>query len=64
VHHIASVTGWAFRDILEMPIAAGMQVIDADLYSKGINRVRTRNGPAFDSLMLIDKAFEKLKKRS
>jgi len=63
VHHIASVTGWAFRDIMEMPIAAGLQIIDADLYSKGINRVYSRTSTPFDSLSLIDKAFEKLTKR-
>ena len=40
-----------------------MQIIDADLYSKGINRVYARSGPSFDSLTLIDKAFEKLIKR-
>lgn len=40
-----------------------MQIIDADLYAKGINRVYTRGSQSFDSHALIDKAFEKLIKR-
>lgn len=45
---------------MEMPISAGLQIIDADLYSKGIDRVYTRSAPSFDSKALIDDAFKKL----
>ena len=47
----------------ELPISAGLQIIDADLYAKGINRIYTRNTPSFDSRALIDDALQKLLKR-
>lgn len=47
----------------DLPIAAGLQIIDAELYSKGIDRVYVSSKPAFDSLALIDKALKKLEKR-
>jgi hypothetical protein len=56
--HIASITGWAFAEIMEeVPFSAGLQIIDADLKSKGINRVYVRQSTDFDSLALIDEAF-------
>jgi hypothetical protein len=58
------VTGWAFREIMEdIPIAAGLQIIDADLFSKGINRMWTSGGSCFDSATVIDEAFKNLIKR-
>ena len=49
----------------ELPLAAGLQIIDADLFAKGIERVYSRgNAKAnFDSLRIIDEAFKKLNKR-
>jgi len=58
------VTGWAFREIMEeLPIAAGLQIIDADLFAKGINRMWTSGGSHFDSAVVIDEAFKNLIKR-
>ena len=47
----------------ELPIAAGLQIIDADLFAKGIPREWTSGGSRFDSSTLIDEAFKKLEKR-
>ena len=44
----------------ELPISAGMQIIDADLYTKGIPRVYRPQRSDFDSRQLIDEAFSKL----
>ena len=46
----------------EIPLAAGLQIIDADLYAKGVERVYSRNNTRadFDSLHLIDETFSKL----
>jgi len=64
VHHIASVTGWAFREIMEeLPIAAGLQIINAESASKGIARQWANSGSLFDSALVIDEAFKKLEKR-
>jgi hypothetical protein len=66
VYHIASVTGWGYREITEvLPLAAGMQIIDADLYAKGIQRIYSRDNAKanFDSLRLIDERFSKLQLR-
>ena len=43
----------------ELPLAAGLQIIDADLYSKGIDRVYSRSDRRadFDSLRLIEDAI-------
>ena len=60
---IAKVTGWGYREIMEeLPFAAGLQIIHADDYSKGIERTWTRNECAgsFDSLAIIEEAFSKL----
>jgi hypothetical protein len=55
------VTGWGYREIRKLPISAGLQIMDADLYAKGIQRVYRNTGPSFDSMRLIDEAFAKLK---
>jgi hypothetical protein len=47
----------------ELPISAGLQIIDADLYSKGIDRVWASGSQSFDSMRLIDEAFQKLNQR-
>jgi len=55
------MTGWAFREIMEdLPFSAGLQLIDADLNSKGIERIYVNTRPDFDALSLIDEAFDKL----
>jgi hypothetical protein len=62
VQHIAGMTGWAYREIMEeLPFSAGLQLIDADLYNKGIERIYVNTAPDFDSLQLIEDAFENLK---
>lgn len=45
----------------ELPLAAGLQIMDADLYAKGIDRVYTRGNDKadFDSLLLIDEQLAK-----
>lgn len=55
------MTGWAFREIMEeLPFSAGLQLIDADLYNKGIERVYVNSASDFDALSLIENAFQKL----
>lgn len=60
---IAKVTGWGYREIMEeLPFAAGLQIIHADDYSKGIERrwCRDERADSFDSLAIIEEAFSKL----
>jgi hypothetical protein len=53
------VTGWGYTEIMEeLPISAGLQIIDCDLYSKGIHRTYVNNSPSFDSLRIIEDAFK------
>lgn len=47
----------------DIPIAAGLQIIDADLFAKGIHREWTSGGSRFDSAAVIDEAFKKLQQR-
>lgn len=45
----------------ELPISAGLQIIDADLYAKNIPRLyRVDGAGAFDSLRIIEEAFSKI----
>jgi hypothetical protein len=46
----------------EVPYAAGLQILDADSFSRGIPRVYLRDDPAavFDSLQAIESVFQKL----
>jgi len=46
----------------ELPFAAGLQIIHADDYSKGIERrwCRDERAGSFDSLAIIEEAFSKL----
>jgi hypothetical protein len=58
------VTGWAFREIMEeLPIAAGLQIINAEMMSRGVCRVWANSSSHFDSATVIDEAFKKLEKR-
>ena len=64
MHHIASVTGWAFYEIMEeLPIAAGLQIINAEMMTRGATRIWAKNSSRFDSGVIIDEAFKKLEKR-
>lgn len=47
----------------DLPLSAGLQIIDADLYAKGIDRVYSNGNAAadFDSLRLIDEQLKKAK---
>lgn len=46
----------------ELPFAAGLQIIHADDYSKGIERkwCRDERASSFDSMAIIEEAFSKL----
>jgi hypothetical protein len=44
----------------ELPLSAGLQIMDADLYAKGVQRVYRSAGPSFDSMRIIEDAFAKL----
>jgi hypothetical protein len=46
----------------EVPYAAGLQILDADSFARGIPRVYLRDDPAavFDSLAAIESVFQKL----
>ena len=48
----------------ELPFFAGLQIIDADLASKGIDRIYSRGGQKadFDTLSLIDRAIAATKR--
>ena len=61
MQQLATITGWAYKEIMEeVPFSAGLQLIDSDLYQKGVERVYTNETPNFDSRSLIDKAFSKI----
>ena len=60
---IASITGWGYREIMEdLPFAAGLQILHAEDYAHNRQRIWSRNKALseFDSLQLIEDAFEKL----
>jgi hypothetical protein len=44
----------------ELPIAAGLQILDCDSYANGYQRTYRNSSALFDSRALIDNAFEKL----
>jgi hypothetical protein len=47
----------------ELPIAAGLQIINAEMMSRGVCRVWANSSSHFDSATVIDEAFKKLEKR-
>jgi len=48
----------------ELPIAAGLQIINAEMMSRGIPRCWAGSGSShFDSAVVIDEAFKNLIKR-
>jgi hypothetical protein len=60
---LARATGWGYREIMEeVPLSAGLQIIDADMLSQGILRHRWQDEKTdFDSLRIIEEAFAKMK---
>jgi hypothetical protein len=44
----------------ELPIAAGLQILDCDSYAHGQQRTYRNAATQFDSRALIDNAFAKL----
>jgi len=46
----------------DLPFAAGLQIIHADDYSKGIERrwISNNTAASFDSMALIEDAFSKI----
>jgi hypothetical protein len=45
----------------DVPIAAGMQIIDAHCLTQGIDRQRVKDAEDFDSQSLVEDAFRKLR---
>lgn len=64
MHQLARATGWGYREIMEeIPLAAGLQIIDADMLAQGIMRHRLQDEQTdFDSLRVIEEAFAKMKR--
>ena len=57
------MTGWGFNECMwEIPYAAGLQILDADSFARGIPRVYLRNNAKedFDSLAEIERIFKKI----
>ena len=49
MYRLATLTGWGFVHILEeLPFAAGLQLLQADDYTKGIHRPWSRNNASVD----------------
>lgn len=44
----------------ELPIAAGLQILDCDSYANGHQRTYRNDAAQFDSKAIIDEAFSKL----
>lgn len=44
----------------ELPISAGLQIMDAEFFSKGIPRAYRHAGNSFDSQRLIEETLEKV----
>jgi hypothetical protein len=60
---LAAATGWGFREIMEdVPLAGGLQIIDAECLKNGTFRFReSEPQPDFDSRQIVDEAFKKLR---
>jgi len=60
VHQLAQATGWGYNEIMdEVPIALGLQIIDAQCLKDGIMRERTSSFDEMESADdIIDKAFK------
>ncbi len=61
VYRLATLTNWAFDQILwKIPLAAGLQIIDCDLFKNNIPRVYVSEGSQIDALAIIDKALNEI----
>jgi hypothetical protein len=62
VYRVNKITRWGHEEIMAIPYAVGLQLIHADDYYNGVERVwnSTSNSPSFDSMALIEEAFSKL----
>jgi hypothetical protein len=63
VHQLAQATGWGHSEIMdEVPIALGLQIIDAQSLKDGIMRERQTSFDDFELADdIIDKAFRSIK---
>ena len=60
MHQLAKATGWGYNEIMdEVPLALGLQIIDAECLSNGIMRERMSIIQEYESADdIIDKAFK------
>jgi hypothetical protein len=60
VHQLAQATGWGYNEIMdEVPLALGLQIIDAQCLKDGIMRERMTSFDEMESADdIIDKAFK------
>lgn len=60
MHQLAAATGWGYKEIMEeVPIALGLQIIDAQHLKDGI--IRERDFSSTAETDIIDKAFNNVK---
>lgn len=62
MHQLAAATGWGYNEIMdEVPVALGLQIIDAQCLKEGIMRERINSIDEFESADdIIDKAFKSI----
>ncbi len=61
VHRLATITRWAYDEILwNLPLSAGLQIIDAELFKENIPRVYVSLTSEIDALSIIDKALNEI----
>lgn len=60
MHQLAQATGWGYNEIMdEVPLALGLQIIDAQCLKDGIMRERMTSFDEMESADdIIDKAFK------
>lgn len=63
MHQLAAATGWGYNEIMdEVPVALGLQIIDAQCLKDGIMRERINSVDKFESADdIIDKAFKSIR---
>ncbi len=62
MHQLAQATGWGYAEIMdEVPLALGLQIIDAQCLKDGIMRERLTSLDDMESADdIIDKAFKSI----
>lgn len=62
MHQLAQATGWGYSEIMdEVPLALGLQIIDAQCLKDGIMRERLTSFDELESADdIIDKAFKSI----